>query len=97
MTTLDHLKSILKNVDSDIQEELSNGSDNPWLACFNTRLSVFRLALELCDEDKLETAPIHSGIDKLRTQKNIIQAQHAWDPPDNIKRELIDKFKELLQ
>jgi hypothetical protein len=96
MRTLNDLRSVIAEVEPAIQRELTNGSGNPWLACFNTRLTTFRSTLELC-YDIAEPEPIHNRIDQLRARKNELQQAHGWNPPEDIRTSLLDEFRQLLQ
>ena len=96
MTTIDDLRSIIDGAEAAIQREMTNGSGNPWLACFNTRLSLFRVTLELCDE-VADPQAIHTRIDVLRTRSSEIQQTHNWNPPNDIKDSLMNDFRQLLR
>ena len=84
----------MTSAESDISAELER-SDNPWLACYVTRLTALRSTLEL--SPLKEDATFHGRLDVLMTKKDEVLERHGWNPPQIIRDELIKGIQNLLE
>jgi len=84
-----------------IERELAGGSGNPWLACFGSRTFGLKGWIELA---RLRKAIPQEQIEKLdkklqavKDKANEVKKIHGWNPPDEIKQELLTAFKSIIE
>ncbi len=95
MQLREELQRVLDEAETKITAELTGGSGNPWLACFTTRLVLFNAKLSHLEEAKDEK--LHARVALLFEKKDHVRHQHGWNPPQEIKDELIGSLKNLLK
>ncbi len=93
MEGLEEVQAVINTAEVDLQAELER-SDNPWLACYVTRLTGVRSTLELSPHRK--NAELHARITALLQKKDEVWEVHGWDPPNSIKQELLRGIQRLL-
>ncbi|MFH0851259.1 MAG: hypothetical protein V1876_00730 [Candidatus Peregrinibacteria bacterium] len=90
------VRQVINDAEGDIQQELTNGSGNPLLACFGSVLANIRSTLEI-HNDCNAAQPIHARLDEIVTRRNQMKEEHGWDPPQAIKEALLGDLKKLLE
>jgi len=93
MQGLEELWEVIDSAESDLLAELQR-SNNSWLACYVSRLVVLQTTLALSPHRK--DSRLHGRIDKLLIKKEEVRKQYGWDPPQNIRDELMKGIKSLL-
>ncbi|MDD3896993.1 MAG: hypothetical protein PHU04_04120 [Candidatus Peribacteraceae bacterium] len=89
-------RQAIDNAEQDIQRELTNGSGNPWLACFGSILAHIRSTLEI-HYDGDAALPIHARLDEIVTKRNQVKEEYGWDPPQAIQEVLLGDLKRILE
>jgi hypothetical protein len=95
MNGLDTVQQIIDRAETSIQEELDSGAGNPWLACFVSVLAMLRSTFEI-NSDGRTPEPYDTRIRMILSRKEEVQQQYGWDPPREIKQDLLNQLKDLL-
>lgn len=93
---LAYLQVYIRSAPKSIEKELAR-SDNPWLACFATILTVLLGRMRLHgDELKEVLSPegynsAWKKLTALEKQVKELQGKREFEPPEELKQELLDK------
>lgn len=92
--TIEDLINTIDSFDTDLERERSTSS-NPWIALFTTRVAVLKWITDELEGYK-DRDILRERIDALLLKKEEVSRKHGFDPADEIKQELIQDFKTLL-
>lgn len=95
------LRQLLDDSKSAIKREMERTPENPWLACFNTRTFILTGLIELMEMKKATTPEkltrIRQKLETLTKKADEIKKIHGWNPPDELKQELIAELQAITK
>ena len=87
------LQQVIDTAEAGIAAELQR-SDNPWLACFTTQIAYFRCKADRLSVPNVEVLQLR--VDELWLRREEVKQQYGWDPPPEIRDELMRRLRDLL-
>jgi len=83
------VRRLIENAEQHIQRETANGND-AWLACFGSVLGLIQSTSELHgdEDDRLNT---------LISKRAQTKKEFGWNPPQEIREQLLNDLRNLLR